>query len=110
MGWIKRNLFFVVGGILALALLGGAGMGDAVWVGSSDVVWETTAFAPPATRSVGARPLEGIRVVESASATTSATTISATVRSRPSIRSRKSRSIIERSRNATSRPSRLARI
>jgi len=25
MGWIKRNLFFVVGGILALGLLGGAG-------------------------------------------------------------------------------------
>src|ERR1700733_5022495 len=25
MGWIKRNLFFVIGGILALGLLGGAG-------------------------------------------------------------------------------------
>ena len=25
MGWIKRNLFFVVGGVLALGLLGGAG-------------------------------------------------------------------------------------
>jgi len=25
MGWIKRNLFFVIGGILALGLLGAAG-------------------------------------------------------------------------------------
>src|ERR1035438_10525937 len=31
MGWIKRNLFFVVGGLLALGLLGGAGY--FIWTG-----------------------------------------------------------------------------
>lgn len=33
MGWIKRNLFFVVGGVLALGLLGGAGF--FIWQGWS---------------------------------------------------------------------------
>jgi hypothetical protein len=33
MGWIKRNLFFVVGGILAVAMLGGAGF--FIWQGWS---------------------------------------------------------------------------
>ena len=33
MGWIKRNLFFVVGGFVALALLGGAG--SFIWQGWS---------------------------------------------------------------------------
>jgi crotonobetainyl-CoA:carnitine CoA-transferase CaiB-like acyl-CoA transferase len=33
-------------------------------IGSSDVDWRTTSFAPPATRAVGARPLEGIRVID----------------------------------------------
>ena len=28
MGWIKRNLFFVIGGVLALGLLGAAGFYD----------------------------------------------------------------------------------
>src|ERR1019366_4515939 len=31
MGWIKRNLFFVVGGLLAVSLLGGAGY--FIWTG-----------------------------------------------------------------------------
>ena len=28
MAWIKRNLFFVIGGVIALALLGAAGFYD----------------------------------------------------------------------------------
>ncbi|WP_059019144.1 CoA transferase [Mycobacterium sp. M26] len=33
-------------------------------VGSSDVDWQTTSFAPAPTHPVGGRPLEGIRVVD----------------------------------------------
>src|SRR5580765_3737907 len=41
MDWIKRNLFFVIGGVIALALLGGAGWYLYSKIDLNNQKWET---------------------------------------------------------------------